>query len=172
MPRKSRAKKAQPESPATEPTPIAAVLEESPAMEAIRASREAKERIEQEYPLPDPALQLPAPEPKQAEPQAPAKPRWTDRFKSMRSYPQEGVRMVESLDHSRVGIAFDNDKPPTSDEKLAMQFPDESRRDHGFAYDKKPKVWEQAASPESRDAAIKLADTIAQRRREESERER
>jgi hypothetical protein len=141
-------------------------------MDAIRSAREAKERIEQEYPLPDPARQLPAPELKPDEPQAPAKPRWTDRFKSMRSYPKEGVRMVEALDHSSVGIAFNNDKPPTPDEKLEMQFPDEERRDRGFAYDKKPKVWEQAATPESRDAAIKLADRIAQRRREEAERER
>src|SRR4051794_18371560 len=60
MPRKSR-KKAQAESPATEPTSVAAVLDQSPIGQ-ILASHEAKAQVEPERPLPEP----PAVEPERA----------------------------------------------------------------------------------------------------------
>src|SRR4051794_29955152 len=109
MPRKSR-KKA--ESPATDPTPVAELLAQSPIAE-ILASREAKSQIEPERPMSEP----PATETELTHVQRLSQPRGLrptpTGFKGLEGHYAAGIRLNRSLDKNVVGIQFSDDHKPS-----------------------------------------------------------
>src|SRR5689334_19155231 len=128
MPRKSRRKTV--ESPATEPMPVAAVLEQSPIAE-ILASRDARAEIEPDQPMPMPPgeeavaafqrqrerEQAVADPPKAEEPVRRQKT-WGETVRPWTTHGRDtGVHHVTTTSPDMVGIAFPKDRPRTDEEK-------------------------------------------------------
>jgi hypothetical protein len=133
MPREKRAKSIH--TPATDPTPIAAVLEQSPAMEVIRASREAKPQEDPERPMPAEAA-IAAFQKRRDREQAvagrpgPVQPRsHVERlvgqttgmrpvpsgFKDLFSFPAAGIRVNRPLDRKVLAIQCAEDRRASRD---------------------------------------------------------
>jgi hypothetical protein len=117
-------------------------------MEVIRASREANDRIEQEYPLPDPSRQLPAPEAPQEEPQAGASHVARLRrlqpapkgFLSVASYTAAGIRVNKSLDRKNPAIQCDEDRRAA---RYGLGSEVELLAIEGFRYEPARRHWER-----------------------------
>lgn len=146
--RKSRAK--QPESPASEPVALAAALDQSPAVAAIQASREA---IEPERPMPEPGAEIlrqrdreqEQPEtthshqlgPRKRQPSEPA---------TVYASVQNGFKLLQDGPFRK--FKFDEEPPREVKDKL---------QDAGFHYVPFEKSWSAPASWQIREASDKLA---------------
>jgi hypothetical protein len=74
-----------------------------------------------------------------------------------------GVRAGEDLrfQHRQSYVAFDDDRPATTEEKAELS-------DKGFRYRVKDKGYSTLATPEKRDAALDMAERFKERRLKES----
>jgi hypothetical protein len=90
---------------------------------------------------------------------------WAETVRSHESYGATGVHRVETRSPDKTGIRFEDDKPPTAEEKQFMQ-------KNGLGYWPEAKVWAKRATPDARDETKALAERIAQRRRQEQAEER
>ena len=172
MPRKSRAKKAPATEPTLhEPTPVAAVLAQSPIMAEILDARDAKSRVEPEHPMPDPGAEAVVAFQRQherenavteppsrlealgaealVESQKP-KGSHTERLKGLRPTPS-GFIGLESFRNAGIRLSRSLDK-----QTVAIQFADDHRPskdglnpetqrlgDRGFSYKPERAQWER-----------------------------
>src|SRR5690242_3927488 len=100
MPRK---RKKQPESHVTEPTPVAEILEQSPAVAAILGSREGKAAVEPDAPMPEPQPGAHAAAVLAGRPEFRPVPA---NFKDVFGNPIAGIRVNKSFDKRIAAIQF------------------------------------------------------------------
>jgi hypothetical protein len=150
MPRKSR-KKVQHDTPATEPTPVAAVLEQSP-IAAILADPNAGLVTADQLPIPS---RSPAPAIENVVAEAlleSQKPKGghVDRLTGLRpapsgfvgleSFKNAGIRLSRSLDKNVVAIQFADDRRPSRD---GLNPENQRLMDRGFSYRPERAQWER-----------------------------
>jgi hypothetical protein len=173
MPRKSR-RKSQPESPASDPAPVAEVLADSPIAQ-ILASREAKAAIDPERPMPEndgseavaAFLRQQEREQAMAEPPKPEQPvrrqkTWGETVRGWTSHGETGVRHVSTTSPDMVGIAFPKDRPRTAEEKREME-------DIGLKFFSEAQAWLKTNRNGAFDETQDMARKFAERRRERAE---
>lgn len=160
MPRKSR-KKSQAESHVTEPTTVAAVLENSPIAQ-ILASREAKAQVEPDHPMPEPDTDgseaaLAFERQRECEQAVPEPPKsHVELLGPRKRHPGEPATVYTSIrggfkllqDGPFRKFRFDKEPPREWKDKLEMA---------GFYYVPHEKVWSAAATWQTREASDKLA---------------
>ncbi|MFO0958237.1 MAG: hypothetical protein U0800_12560 [Isosphaeraceae bacterium] len=175
MPRKFR-KQTQPESPATEPTPVAEVLAASPIAQ-ILASREAKTKIEPDQPMPEndvseavaaflrqrereQAVEEPVSHVARLRKMQPA----PQGFLPVATYAAAGIRVNKSFDRGTVGIQFEEARKASRDglvnevETLGIE---------GFRFEPLRRQWERTdvAQPGANIiGAGRLAKILAEKR--------
>jgi hypothetical protein len=170
MPRKSRRKSV--ESPATEPTPVAAVLEQSPIAQII-ASREAKAETEPERPMPEPSeadavaafqrqreQEQAVTEPPKAEEPARRQKTWGETVRPWTTHARDtGVHHVTTTSPDMVGIRFDKGKERKAEEKREMEA-------IGLRFFTEAQAWLKTNRDGAFDETQDLARKFAERRRQ------
>lgn len=173
MPRKSRRKPV--ESPAAEPTPVAAVLEQSPIAQ-ILASRDARAEIEPDQPMPEPHSeeavaafqrqrereQAVAVPPKTEEP-ARRQKTWGETVRPWTTHGRDtGVHHVTTTSPDMVGIRFDKGKERTAGEKREMEA-------IGLRFFTEAQAWLKTNRNGAFDETQDLARKFAERREQQAE---
>lgn len=169
MPRKSR-KKAQAESPSTEPTPVAEILEQSPALAAILASREAKASVEPETPMPVPETgQQPGAHSAAVLSSRPHFLPVPANFKDVFGNPIAGIRVNKSFDRRFAAIQFAENRLPTRAEKDVLEAVGKPQDGTNFVYHTQRRQWERETPPgmelgENVIDAVRIAKELARGR--------
>lgn len=175
MPSKKRPK---PQATPTEPTIVAAVLEQSPIAQLL-ASREAKAQVEPERPMPDPdtdgseaAMAFKRQrEREQAVTEMPTgteKPirqqkTWAETVRPWTSHGRDtGVHHVTTTSPNMVGIRFEKGMERTPEEKREMEA-------IGLKFYSEAKAWLKPNRDGGFDETQALAERFAERRREQAE---
>jgi hypothetical protein len=161
MPRKSRKK----DTPATEPTTVAAVLEKSPIAQ-ILASRDARAEIEPDQPMAEQQA-LAAFQRQREREQAVTEPlkverkqkTWGETVRPWTTHGRDtGVHHVTTTSPDMVGIRFDKGKERTPEEKREMEA-------IGLRFFNEAKAWLKSSRDGAFDETQDLARTFAERRR-------
>ncbi len=182
-----RRKKALPNSPATEPTTVAAALEHSPIAQII-ASHEAKAQVEPERPMTEPDQAVAAFQRQRERDQAVTQPHSNgtsshaakilaerpafrqvqEEYFRVSSHEREGIRVFKNTimkGGQKIGVAgiqFAENRQPTREEK-------DSLLDRGFRYKIEDNLWKREGRPgeplgDNTIDAIRVAADLARER--------